>query len=724
MRPYLIPNDFDLKQLCDSTDTPLFTSGNLALYVQNESPSVPTNHGIGVLADAISCSVKHQVNGQDELVMIYPDNGQLADKIEQRCLIVADVERRGNQPYRIYRIAKDIQGKIKIYARHLAYDLGGIVVEPFSASDIQTALNGLKTRAMTYNPFTFTTTRTTGARFSVDVPSTVWSLMGGQAGSLLDVYGGEYLYDGYTVSLENRIGSDTGVSVRYGVNMTDFSQDENCANCYTGVVAYWRDMNGEETVYSPVVNAVGNFGYVRIMTVDMSSRWEEKPTKEQLRSAASSYITRNQIGVPKVSWKINFIPLETTEEYKNLGVLERVNLGDTVGVKFEKIGVDATARVNEIEWDVLRDKYISVSLGSVKSNIADTIAKQTSELAKTPSTDGVKSIAMQISNALAKSITGASGGSVRLLDTDDDEEPDTLYIADNPDPAQARKVWRFNYNGWAASQNGYNGPFVMGATLNDGLLADFVTAANLVAGTIKSADGNTFYLNLDTGEMRIGGYAKSSDISDMATKTELATAGSTVINGGNITTGTMTANRIRGGTLAIGGINNQGGLIDVYDASGNFCGRIYNGGLWIGGNENGNLDTSLQPNGLFVRVNLSNDKRNIADITSRIENGTAYGVFGLSKDDGTVGHGVISASAKGSELVLFSSTDQTNYVRINGGTGVVEVARNNRYTILIDGDSGTIKMRDSSSNTNVVFDGSTGRIDCKSLYINGTQVTP
>jgi hypothetical protein len=121
---------------------------------------------------------------------------------------------------------------------------------------------------------------------------------------------------------------------------------------------------------------------------------------------------------------------------------------------------------------------------------------------------------------------------------------------------------------------------------------------------------------------------------------------------------------------------------------------------------------------------MSDDKHNIADITSRIENGTAYGVFGLNKDDGTVGHGVISASAKGSELILFSSTDHTNYVRINGGTGVIEVARNNRYTISIDGDSGTIKMRDSSSNTNVVFDGSTGRIDCKSLYINGQQVTP
>ena len=699
MKPYLIPNDFDLKQLYDSTGTPLFTSGNIALYVQNESPSVPTNHGIGVLADAISCSVKHQVNGQDELVMTYPDNGQLADKIEQRCLIVADVERRGNQPYRIYRIAKDIKGNIKIYARHLAYDLGGIVVEPFSANDIQTALNGLKTRAMTYNPFTFTTTRTTGARFSVDVPSTVWSLMGGQAGSLLDVYGGEYSFNGYTISLENRIGSDSGVSVRYGVNMTDFSQDENCANCYTGVVAYWRDMNGEETVYSPVVNAVGNFGYVRIMTVDMSDRWETKPTKDQLKAAASSYITRNQIGVPNVSWKINFIPLETTEEYKNLGVLERVNLGDTVGVKFEKIGVDATARVNQIEWDVLRDKYISVSLGSVKGNISDTIAKQTAELAKTPSTDGVKSIAMQISTALAKSITGASGGSVRLLDTDDDGEPDTLYIADNPDPAQARKVWRFNYNGWAASQNGYNGPFVMGATLNDGLLADFVTAANLTAGTIHSADGETFYLNLDTGEMRLGGYVS---------KAELATSGSTVINGGNITTGTMTANRIRGGVFKVGGTDDQEGIIDVYDGGGVFIGKLNNQGLWLGGTSVDSYSARYGKGTYYFTVKTQGGSERLAE------------TYAMSFGDG-------NTTTHIANFVLHNWDGSSNK---NGcsitGQGIISLAQgSNGYRIVIDGVNGRIQIKNASGSENLItLDGSTGRIDCKSLYINGTKVTP
>lgn len=71
-------------------------------------------------------------------------------------------------------------------------------------------------------------------------------------------------------------------------------------------------------------------------------------------------------------------------------------------------------------------------------------------------------------NALTAAILGAQGGSVRLLDTDDDGEPDTLYIADNPDPAQAVNVWRFNYLGWGASQNGYAGPFVLGADFTNG----------------------------------------------------------------------------------------------------------------------------------------------------------------------------------------------------------------------------------------------------------------
>lgn len=520
MIPYLISKDFDLEQLKDSNGKYLFDSNNLALLVQKEAPSIPSGFGLGVLGDTIYCHAKHELNGMDEIELRYPITGDLFGALELRAVIVAQVDRtRGNQPYRIYRITKPLNGVVTVYARHLVYDLAGIVVEPFTASDIQAALAGLTTHAMTTNPFTFSSTRSTAATFRVTVPSAVWSLMGGQQGSLLDVYGGEYLFDGYTVRLENRIGADNGASVRYGVNMTDLEQDANCADCYTGVVAYWQatEENGE-VVYSPVVSAAGTYGYVKILSVDMSQRWESKPTPAQLSAAAASYITANQIGVPKVSWKVGFVPLDITEEYKDVAILERVGLGDTVGVHFDRLNVDASARVNAIEWDVLLGRYISVSLGSVKSNIADTIARQSQEIAQMPTTQDAEDIAARVSRVLTNAILGANGGSVRLLDTDGDGEPDTLYIADNPDPAQAIKVWRFNYEGWAASANGYNGPFTMGATLNDGLLADFITAG--------------------------------------------------VLNAGLITAGTMSADRIYGGSLTLGGEDNKNGKLVINNMNG------------------------------------------------------------------------------------------------------------------------------------------------------------
>lgn len=539
MRPYLIPKDFDLLQLCDSGGTPLFTHDNLALYVQNASPSIPANNGIGVLVDAISCIVTHQLNGEDELKMTYPITGQFFDQIEPRAVIVADVERtRGNQPYRIYRITKPINGKVTIYARHLAYDLQGIVVEPFTASTIQAALAGLKTHAMTLNPFTFSSTRTTASTFRVNVPTSVWDLMGGQQGSLLDIYGGEYTFDGYNITLENRVGANNGVSVRYGVNMTDLTQDESIANCYTGVVAYWADEDGN-VVYSPVISAGGTYGYVKILSVDMSDKWENKPTKAQLISAATSYITANKIGVPQVSWTVGFVPLDTTEEYKDLAVLEQVGIGDTVAVKFERLGVDASARVNKIVWDVLQDRYDSVSLGSVKANIADTIAAQAREIANIPTKSEVKSLAAQVSTALTKAILGAEGGSIRYIDTNNDGVEDTLYIADNEDPTQAVNVWRWNYQGWAGSKNGYNGPFVLGATLDGGLLADFITAGVLNANNIQvisSGDVGDGYgdCSVSLAGQRLEGKREATGTTLWQIGSSVSTDGTHVSAGGNI----------------------------------------------------------------------------------------------------------------------------------------------------------------------------------------------
>lgn len=469
------------------------------------------DNGLGVLADAMSCKVTQELNGQYELELHYPVAGIHYSEIALRSILRATVGPDGGlQPFRVYRIVPGMSGTAAVYARHIAYDLGGYVVSPFTAADAPSAVAAIKSHALPANmPFALTTDKTTVATMSVTVPASVWGLLGGQQGSLLDVYGGEYEFDGWAVRLLTRRGADRGVSVRYGKNLTDLTQDANCASCYTGVVPYWR--GNDVTVTAAPVYAEGDFGYTRLMPLDLSSSFEQQPTQAQLQAEAAAYIKRNQIGVPAVSWDVKLALLSQASGYEDVAFLEQIYLGDTVGVYFQRLGVDAKARVNRIVWDCLLDRYDSVALGSVKANIAATIAGQQKEIDAKPSV----SLVEQISSSLAAALLGANGGSVRLLDTNGDGEPDELYIADDPDPTKAKKVWRFNYEGWAASSTGYNGPYTMGATIAGGIQAWMITAAHLIAGTIASEQGN-FFINLDGGTIdtsATGATYKNSDYS-------------------------------------------------------------------------------------------------------------------------------------------------------------------------------------------------------------------
>lgn len=452
------------------------------------------NHnGLGILGDCVSCEVTEEANGLFELAMQYPMDGIHYEDISDRSIIKAKADQlRDPQLFRIYAISKPMSGIVTVLAEHISYDLSGIPVKPFYAESAASALVGIKNNAVVGCPFEFWTDKSTAAKFTVSTPASIRSRLGGVAGSILDVYGGEYEFDNYTVKLHNSRGMNRGVSIRYGKNLTDIQQEQNCSNVATGVYPYWVDSEGNNLVELPekIINAPGTYNFVKIRTLDLSSEFETQPTVEQLRNKTERYINANEIGVPRVSLTVSFAQLEQSDEYKRLKLLERVSLFDTVNVEFPALGVSATAKAVKAVYDVIADRVKSVTLGSVRANIADTIVEQQKEIEKKPTV----SVMQSIITSLTSSILGAKGGSIRILDANGDGMPDTLYIADNPDPALAAKVWRFNYEGWGASENGYNGPFTMGATLDDGLVADFITTGSLDAsliktGVITSADG-------------------------------------------------------------------------------------------------------------------------------------------------------------------------------------------------------------------------------------------
>jgi phage minor structural protein len=414
-----------------------------------------TTLGLGVLADAISCTVTEERNGQYELVMQYPVTGARYPDLQDRNIIYAiPSPHRGPQPFRIYRIDYPINGIITVYAQHISYDLSGIPVKPFTgAVSCSDALQKLISNSVIANPFTTWTDKNVLGDYSVDRPQSCRALLGGTQGSILDVFGkGEYEFNKFQIKLYVSRGQDRGFVIRYGKNLIDLNQERNIQNVVTGIYPYWKSEDGELVqLDSYIVNATGTFDYTKIKTVDFTDNWEEAPSQADLLAAAQTYITNNEVGVPQVSLDIAF-----TE----LGTLEECDLCDIVTVQFEQLGIEEQAEIIKIETDVLLERYNKIRVGTPKVSLADTINIQNKELEKVPNLTTIAQVVIDQTNL----ITGQTGGYfVVIYDNDPNsptyEQPTGWAIMDTPETETCVNVWRFTAGGFGHSSTGWAGPY-------------------------------------------------------------------------------------------------------------------------------------------------------------------------------------------------------------------------------------------------------------------------
>ena len=445
-----------------------------------------TTNGIGTLADAISCTVIEERNGSYELEMEYPLGGINYDEIRNNRIILAmPSDGHTTQPFRVFKITRPIGGVVKIYAVHLSYDLSGIPVAPFTANDCSSALNGLKSNSMIANPFEVWTDISGSGKYKQNSPASFRSRLAGTDGSILDSFGkgAELEFDRLTVKVHQNRGRDNGVTIRYGKNLTDLKQQESIENVRTGVIAYWyKEENNTQDVIAGEIQYLENhadYPKENIHVLDCSADFEKKPDKQQLNTHAKQYIKANNIGVPKVSIDVSFIQLWQTEEYKNIVSLERVSLCDTVHVVFDKLGVNAVAKVIKTEFDVLNERYIKITLGEARSSFGEAIREATKSTIQ-PLVKSMVNIA--VSNATAN-ISGFSGYVTKVTDANGNWSE--LVISDNADYTQARNVWRWSQGGLGFSSNGYSGPYTTAITA-DG----HINGAMITAGTINANNVN------------------------------------------------------------------------------------------------------------------------------------------------------------------------------------------------------------------------------------------
>ena len=353
--------------------------------------------GLGVLSDATSCTVTGQLNGEYELELTYPLDGQHFEQIGTDRLIAAKPYRDAPrvQPFRIYAESRPLNGEVTFYARHISYDALGVPVRPFVAASAAAALVTLTQSMVIQCPFTFATNIDSTENFVLERPAKLQAvLLGTGEGSLTATYNGELVRDGYNIQLLQRRGADRGARIVYGRNLIDLTQEKSIEEMYDAVYPYYVNSSTEDGQQAGVIELADALVLIsaesaaeakNVYMLDLSNDFDETPTAEQMQQATARYIEKNGLDKPKVTLSVKYVDLSRTQEYADMVNLDHIELGDTVTVQYARLGVDVKARVTALTYNVLRDEYESLTVGDVQENLSGIIAQNKADSTGTAS---------------------------------------------------------------------------------------------------------------------------------------------------------------------------------------------------------------------------------------------------------------------------------------------------------------------------------------------------
>ena len=325
-----------------------------------------TSNGIGRLSDALSCFVTEERNGQYELKMVYPITGvHYAELTHSRIIFAQPAEGKDDQAFRIYKITKPSNGRVTVLAKHISYQLTDIIASPFEAADAAEAVDGLTSYASTTCPFTIDTDIESEVPFAVKTPTSIRAAIGGMEGSLLDTFGGELEWDMYDVHLHAARGQNRGKVINYGKNITSLQSEESIDKVITGIYPFYSgDEYVELTEKVLTVQTAETYPYERIQSLDLTKYFGDVPSESELRTRAEEYLAKNTLGVPRLTIKASFIDEENHTP---------VNLCDTITVYYAPLGVAIQSKVTKLEYNVLLERYETITIGAVQDSILDAV---------------------------------------------------------------------------------------------------------------------------------------------------------------------------------------------------------------------------------------------------------------------------------------------------------------------------------------------------------------
>ena len=443
---------------------------------------------LGSLTDCTRLYVTEERNGIYEAEFDIPVNSSMHNKIKIGHFIYAKPDDlSGNQKFRIYkRIYNPIDKTTVFYCEHIRYKLAGIPVAPKTYSGTPSSiLSEMLTSVKSSTEFSVWSDISTVKDIKMDIPSTAGAMLAGQEGSILDVFGGEYEFDNYTVKLYRNRGQEKKTEIRYRKNLTGFTCTEDTTSTYTHVYPYYRNEDGVYVELDSKVITLGNawkLPFENCYMLDLSAEFDTPPPKSQLQAKANTFIRANDLDTVSRHYKVSFVPLWQTNEYKNIAVLERCGLCDTVSIVHDNETVKA--KIIKTVYDALNERYVSMELGNAVSSFAQTVQQSVRQIEN--NLQSTKSFLQQSIERQTKRITGNRGGYVVMNDDNQDGYPDEILIMNDLSIGAATKLWRANLSGIGYSNHGYAGPFELAMTMDGEINASMITTGSLDASIIRT----------------------------------------------------------------------------------------------------------------------------------------------------------------------------------------------------------------------------------------------
>lgn len=345
------------------------------LYEKTETSF--TSNGLCRLRDAISAIVTEERNGVYELDMEYPVTGANYELIQIGRIIGVTHDETGDvQPFDIVSFTRPIEGIVTFHCVHISYRMSTMSIRSgYAKNSLADAFTHIKTYAQPSCPFTFWTNKTsTGYCGALQtVPYTVRQVLGGVEGSILDSYGGEYEWDKWTVKLWSARGQYRDFSIRYGVNMLEYEEEYDSTGCYSSCRPFWTDGTSTVVGDKQTSGSLPPSGREQCIPLDVSEKFENKPTKAQVEAAGLSMMRSQNPTVPAQNITVSFVRLQDMGEFADYQNLLQCKLCDTINVIFPDFNSSGQFKIVRTVWNVLTSKYDEMELGDLATSLSEAL---------------------------------------------------------------------------------------------------------------------------------------------------------------------------------------------------------------------------------------------------------------------------------------------------------------------------------------------------------------